>query len=389
MKRIAYFTTKYLPEAGGLQYQTAYHLEAVDKLLNKDIFHNIEIHFLAPHKDALQYCRFQKIQVKEMGLKTYTKLGLIFNAIKLRIALKSIKPDLIHCQSIIPDGLIILLCNISLLNKYRYTITSHGRDLVVIPGISYGLRIKNKIKFLTKYILKNTDKLILPSHSLIPFALKSGANQMKIKVIPNGIKPVKKDEDKSLIYKIRRKWNIENNDLCLLSLSAFIPIKDLESLIVGLKKVTSFTSHVKLFLAGDGQLREHLKEKVKKLKLEEHIKFIGVIKNKEKDAYFRLCDVFCITSIFENFPVSLLEAMAYGKIIIATNVGGIQELIINDINGILVKPQAPNEIAQAIKRVYNNPVLMKILSDNTKKTSNKYHINNIATQYLDMYIQTI
>ena len=138
--RIVMFTTSYLPTTGGLQIETAWQLESLDELIIQNS-NKIDFYFFAPNKAALKFCKFKNIRVINLNLNPYTKLGLIKNVITLWKKLKIIKPDVVHCQSIIPDGLIVYLCQVLLTQKFRYIITSHGRDLVKLPSIQYGIRV--------------------------------------------------------------------------------------------------------------------------------------------------------------------------------------------------------------------------------------------------------
>lgn len=378
------FTTSYLPTTGGLQIETAWQLEVLDELIIQNS-NKIKLYFLAPNKAALRFCKFKNIRVINLNLKPYNKLGITQNAIILWKKLKIIKPDLIHCQSIIPDGLLIYLCKTLLAQKFKYIITSHGRDLIKIPKIQYGIRLKWYINFLIKLVLKKCSKIVVPSLELYDIVRDIGIDKDRIVHIPNGVKAYQtKDND----YKDTpiERWGISQNDLCLLSLSSHYPIKDLDSLIEGIRLATNKIKNIKLFIAGDGELKESLKGKVTRYQLNRHIKFIGIIKGYEKDAYFKTSDVFCITSIFENFPISILEAMSYGKSVIATDVGGIPDIVKHNHNGILIRTKSPEDIAKAIQKIYHDKKFKEKISNNAKLTSKQYNITDITQKYIDLYL---
>jgi len=364
-------------------------LKAIDELLGNENFRKIEFRFFAPNFDALDHCGFSHIIVENLELAPYTQWGVIRNVIKLRKTIKKFNPDIIHCQSIVPDSLIIYILTLTSTFKNKIIITSHGLDLVLIPEMKYGTRCKARIRFLTKMILKKVDKLILPSQSLVKYALDAGIRNDKIEIIQNGVKPRKSNASVELIDQIKKKLNIKQDQICLLSLSSFIPIKDIDSLIEGIAIAQREVKNIRLFLAGGGILKEKLENKIYELNLCRIIHFIGQIVDEEKDAYFRICKIFCITSIYENMPISILEAMGYGKAIIATNVGGISEVIKNDYNGILVPAKSPHHIAGAVQRLCGDVHLTNRLSESAKCTASKYNISDIALKHLDLYQQII
>tara|TARA_Y100000294_G_scaffold88475_1_gene82535 strand:- start:491 stop:1666 length:1176 start_codon:yes stop_codon:yes gene_type:complete len=376
------FTTSYLPTIGGLQLETAWQLDALDGMIDK----KFEFYFLAPNKAALKYCNFENIRVINLNLKPYTKIGLIKNVITLWETVRFIKPDIVHGQSIVPDGLIIYLCRILFNQKYKYILTSHGRDLVKIPDIKYGNRLKWYIDYLTKLVLKKCSKIVVPSLKLFDIAHEIGIEKDKLLHIPNGVK-VYNPQNNDCTATIIKRWSISKNDMCLLSLSSLTLIKDLDSLIEGTRLATAKTNNIKLFIVGDGEMKEYLKNKVERYQLNRYIKFIGNINEYEKDAYLEISDVFCITSIFENFPVSILEAMSYGKSLIATNVGGIPDIVKHNNNGILIRPKNPYDIAKAILKIYHDKEFKEKISKNAIMTSKKYDIKDITEKYYNLYLK--
>jgi glycosyltransferase involved in cell wall biosynthesis len=111
---------------------------------------------------------------------------------------------------------------------------------------------------------------------------------------------------------------------------------------------------MKLLIGGNGEI-EHLKDKIKKHKLEELVEFLGWITNTRKIDVLNSCDVFILPSYNEGLPVSVLESMSYGKTIISTNVGGIPEIVRHGENGLLINPGNLEELKNAIDYVFLHP----------------------------------
>lgn len=383
-KKVAIFTTSFLPTIGGLQYELKWLLDSMDKLLD-DNNKNFELHFFGPNKESLKYARFVNIKVSNLDLKHFSKYNFLENVLKLHKTLKRIKPDIIHCQSAIPDALMVYCNNLFCCMKQRYVITSHGNDIVTLPEINYGARLKPSVDFLTKVVLKKAEKHILPSTALIDFAREAGINPDKIRIIPNGIEPIKIKRNKEAVTQLKEKWNLASRkDLCLLSLSSTRPIKNLDCLVDGFAEAQRHIGNLKLFLTCEDKTMR-LRSKVRKMKLQDKVQFIGPIEGARKDAYFQICDVFCLTSFFENFPVSVLEAMDYGKIVLVSKVGGLIDFIKDKRNGIFVEPGNSNDVADKIQTIYQNKELRRTIQANAKQSVKSYYIDNIAEQYLKLY----
>ena len=110
-----------------------------------------------------------------------------------------------------------------------------------------------------------------------------------------------------------------------------------------------------LVVLGDGELRSSLEEQARALNLEGRVLFTGM--RNDVPEIVSCCDVFALPSINEGFGVVLLEAMAVKCPIVATGVGGVPEVILDGITGILVPPKDPAQLAQAILKLMKDPQL--------------------------------
>jgi glycosyltransferase involved in cell wall biosynthesis len=112
-------------------------------------------------------------------------------------------------------------------------------------------------------------------------------------------------------------------------------------------------------VAGDGPDRERLGETARSLGLHDRVCFLG--HRDDVPDLLRSCDVFVLPSLYEGFPLSVLEAMAAGKPVIATAVGGTPEAVSDGETGFLVPPGDPSALAAAIRAVLSDPVLARRL----------------------------
>ena len=125
---------------------------------------------------------------------------------------------------------------------------------------------------------------------------------------------------------------------------------------------------------------------IRKLGLTDIVKFKGPIRDKYELAELILnSDVYLSPSLYETFGISILEAMALGKPIIATDVPGHREIIKPFYTGLLVTPKDYRALAEAIAEVFQNAKLYKILAQNVLKEVKKYDIRTIASLYEMVY----
>ncbi|MFX1521335.1 MAG: glycosyltransferase family 4 protein, partial [Promethearchaeota archaeon] len=154
--------------------------------------------------------------------------------------------------------------------------------------------------------------------------------------------------------------------------------KGLEHLFTALKKVVSLIPDTKLLIIGEGNYRKQLENAVKDLNLNKHVYFLGFKNKDEIVEYLSIADVFVLPSLSEYMPNSILEAMACGVPVIATNVGGIPYIIKDDITGNLVKPNNPDDLAKSIVALLKNEPKSKEMANNALIEVKRSHATEIC-----------
>jgi glycosyltransferase involved in cell wall biosynthesis len=112
-------------------------------------------------------------------------------------------------------------------------------------------------------------------------------------------------------------------------------------------------------LAGDGDERDRLVERARELQVADRVRFLG--DRQDVPALLACCDLFVLPSLYEGLPMSILEAMAAARPVVATSVGGIGEVVTHEVNGLLVPPSDSDALAAAIRRVLSSPQLAERL----------------------------
>ncbi len=163
--------------------------------------------------------------------------------------------------------------------------------------------------------------------------------------------------------------------------------KGYDVLIKAFHSVTSKYPEAKLIICGIGEDRELLEHLIIDLKMEEHIKLIGWVEN--VDEILETCDIYVNSSRWEGLPLTLLEAMAHSNAIVATNVSGNVEVILDGETGILVPPEDSKAIAAKISELIDNVHLRRKLGIGARNLFEREytiskHCDILASYYLGL-----
>ena len=205
----------------------------------------------------------------------------------------------------------------------------------------------------------------------------------EILIIPNGVDldKIKKLENKS---EIRKSLNINNDTKVIISVSRLVYKNGLEDLIRACAKLNF---DYKLFLIGEGNLKEKLESVAKSLNIQDKIVFTGKLEHSEITKYYSIADVFVRPSITEGFGNVFVEAMATKITVIATPVGGITDFLIDNKTGFFCQVGNPIGISQKIKFVLdskNSSQVQNIIDNAFDMVEEKYSWDKISQ---DMYNQ--
>ena len=181
-----------------------------------------------------------------------------------------------------------------------------------------------------------------------------GYRPESIGVIYNGIDLGSFNKDSSgKVVSLRRELGLDHGEAILVNVSRLIPQKGQRYLIMAMPKVLNKYPSARLFLVGGGPMASELRELTHDLGVEEAIKFLGT--RHDVPAILQLSDLFVLPSLSEGMPVALLEAMAMRKPCIASKITSIPEVVEDGRSGLSVEPQRPDQLANAILSLINDP----------------------------------
>ncbi len=281
----------------------------------------------------------------------------------------------LHSHTIFPEGLAVALLKRKLMIPHICTI--HGGDINFFP-------FRNKLNYLvTKYALKKCDYLVTVSDKLRSKTRLIANGLNNVSVIHNGadckkFKPIPKEIAK-------QKLGIKESCEIILFIGHLEPVKGVDYLLKAFAMLQRDRRDTRLFLVGDGYEKDKLMLLSKNLKIDNQVCFMGRKPFEEIPLWLNIADVFVLPSISEGFPTVIPEAMMCGVPVIASDVGGIPEIIINDKTGILTKPGNVELIEKGIKLLLDNKRIRNMISETAKEQSKKYSWKNNASGYIAIY----
>ena len=178
-----------------------------------------------------------------------------------------------------------------------------------------------------------------------------GVDKAKIRIVPNGV-DLQRFRPSTGCEKIKRQIGIDRK-LCVLFVGRLIPRKGLPFLVEAAKHVVKEYSQTVFVVIGEGPLKNHVVSYLEKINLSGSFVFLGDVSEELLPALYNCADVFVLPSIQEGQGIALLEAQATAKPVVAFNVGGVREAVLDKETGLLVKPDS-RELADAIIKLLSN-----------------------------------
>jgi len=256
---------------------------------------------------------------------------------------------------------------LSLLEKGTMAIISKIFFTKVIFAPRSGLikaNVNNSVlyRLFTKFVINISDKVICQGASWKNFYLDLAKNSGdKMVVIQNWIDTSVYIKNRP-VYKNKSSFAVE-----MIYIGWIEEYKGIFDLINAIALIRDDVGQLKLSVYGNGKKMEEAKKLCEELGLNKNVHFMGWADKETKLNALSRADLYVLPSHAEGFPNSLIEAMASGIPSIATNVGGISDLIVDRETGLLVEPHRPAELARAILTLYSNPELRQILSKKGKE----------------------
>jgi glycosyltransferase involved in cell wall biosynthesis len=273
--------------------------------------------------------------------------------------------DVLNAHWLFPQGFVA--ATIKKISRRKLVITTHGGDVEILK--------RPDVKRLLGWPLKSADAVTFVSRRNLAMAEQhTTLPSDSWSVMPMGI-----DLPASLQARERSTTNV-------LFLGRLVEIKGVAYLIQAVAQANSEGLSCHLNILGDGPSRQQLTQLVADLHATGSITFCGFIGGRDKDRYLADCDIVVIPSITddqgheEGLPVTALEAMAYGKVLIATRTGSMPELL-EDGGGILIEQKDAPAICSAIKQIAASPDDAARIGEAARRKAKDYDWTEIMRRF--------
>lgn len=262
--------------------------------------------------------------------------------------------------------------------KIKLVTTIHSDYESDYKGNIYKTFIYTKIN---KIALNYFDYYIAVSKNFKELLISRGFNKNKIFTVYNGIdvrKPLSNLSNEEII----KKYNLGKFEKYIIVVARLHPIKGHKNLLSALESIHSEVSNVGILLIGDGVEKETLEQQIKNYKIKDNINFLGFQK---PDDFFKLSNFTALTSYSESFPLVILESGLYEKPVLASNVGGIPEIIKDMENGVLVDPNSLKDISNKLKVLLNDNLSEEFGSKLKEDILKKFSIEAFGDSYIEIW----
>ncbi len=308
------------------------------------------------------------IEVIELDIAGVKSLGKGYR--KFKMVVKEFAPDIIHSHMIHAN---FFACLFKLFDKsFRLIATAHN--------IREGSSLMMAGYRLTKFIPDWSTNVSREAFKL--FIDKKYFNFKKASYVPNTINTDIFDPALYNSDQMRKQLNVPKDAFIFFSAGRLHEQKNYQMLLQAFKSVRSEINNTFLIIAGDGKLKNQLKELSIQLGIQQNILFLGL--RSDIPALINMCNCFVLSSKYEGFGLVIGEAMAMKKPVIATDCGGVKEVMGG--YGVLVKVDDAKSLAKAMADVYKLPPAPNQLNKARKFIEENYTVKTVLDQWMKLYL---
>lgn len=259
--------------------------------------------------------------------------------------------------------------------RWKLVVTLQGNDVHDLPIVSWDHRL------FVRWLLKSADCVIGVSQSLLDKSCSIFPGlTLRTLVVPNGA-PIAASVHGSTVV-------LKEDVPCdyILTVGHIIHRKGMDLLIKALKVAQECGSDLNLVVVGEGPEQGNLLALARELGVAKQVNFVGNQPHERTLEFYRGCLFFALSSRVEGLPLVIVEAMANRKAVVATKVDGVPEIVQDGTTGLLVEPEDPQSLAEALVRLYKDQGLRERFAQRGRERAlQKFTWEVIASRYLSIF----
>lgn len=323
-----------------------------------------------PDSVLLKRCQQEQLQIKPIKMRGEWDLSAVW---KLARLIDQESMQIVHPHSSHSHALGLMAAKLS----------KSKPKVIVSRRVDFHIQKNPFSQFKYK---KGITKIITSSSRIKAILIEDSVPEEKIEVIYEGIdlNRFKKVKNSGYLY---HELGLQEKNPIVGIIAALAPHKDHSNFLQAASLVKRDMPLVQFLIVGEGPLKNILMDLTHKLNLQDNVRFTGF--RTDVSQILSVLDVFVISSYLEGLCTSILDAQSYGVPVVATNTGGIPEIIYNGINGLLVPPRNPQALAEAIIRLLKNKALASQLADKAQETVKNFDKEIMIEKTEQFYYQIL
>jgi len=271
-----------------------------------------------------------------------------------------------------PQSGIIARC-VAMVMKVNFIVTTrHNPDLIGNSPFVY--KIENY------FLQKNSFVIAISNAVRLRLIEQYHIKPEKIRVIYNGI------DISRFTSKTQNQHDEKHRTIVVGTISRLTKQKGTDILIYAFERFSRNNKDAVMYIGGDGPEMASLKQLVDTLNIRNKVKFVGMLSEHDVVEYLKTIDIFVLASRWEGFGISLIEAMAMGKVVIGSNVDGIREIVNHEENGLLFPKEDIVALAELLATISHDTSLQLKLRNNAQETVRlKFTVEQYCMQLVETY----
>ncbi len=311
--------------------------------------------------DGLRFYRSQQPTGLFAKLPVFNQWAIVKSlTARLDEIIPEIKPDILHAHSPALNGLAAIKAG----KKYNIPVVYECRAFWEDAAVDHGTTSEGSLRYritkaLETYVFKQAQAITCICEGLRQDIIQRGIAENKITVIPNAVNIEKFTFGQEAKPQLKQQLGLQNKTV-LGFIGSFYAYEGIPLILDALPEILKQQSNVRLLLVGGGPQEKIIKDKVKQLQLESIVIFTGRVPHDQVQNYYNLVDIFVYPRLAMRLtelvtPLKPLEAMAQGRLVIASDVGGHKELIKDQGNGMLFKANDVSSLVGCVLDLLEHP----------------------------------